>query len=155
MKKIDLGRTINTLANLGVIAGIVFLAVELNQNNQLLELEAKATLSEYLQNGWDRIASDPELVDLFIKDRNGEQLTEPEEFRLNAYWMGFLIRQEWQFQHFPDLGTRVEALRRIHSSYGSFRRTWMGNSEGSRSAGKDNFSPEFVEFLDRNIVGAE
>jgi len=32
MKKIDLGQTIQTLANLGVIAGIVFLAMELQQN---------------------------------------------------------------------------------------------------------------------------
>jgi len=47
MKKIDLGQTLNTLANVGVIAGIVFLAVELNQNNEFLELEARATLSEY------------------------------------------------------------------------------------------------------------
>jgi hypothetical protein len=35
MKKLELGRTINTIANLGVIAGIIFLALELNQNNQL------------------------------------------------------------------------------------------------------------------------
>lgn len=32
MRKLDLGQIINTLANLGVIAGIIFLAVELNQN---------------------------------------------------------------------------------------------------------------------------
>ena len=59
MKRIDLGQTLNTLANVGVIAGIVFLAVELDQNNEFLELEARETLTEYLQNGWDRIASDP------------------------------------------------------------------------------------------------
>lgn len=30
MSKFNLGQSINTLANIGVIAGIVFLAVELN-----------------------------------------------------------------------------------------------------------------------------
>lgn len=49
MKKFDFGQTLNTLANAGVVAGIIFLAVELNQNNELLELEARATLSENLQ----------------------------------------------------------------------------------------------------------
>lgn len=42
MRKLDMARTITTLANLGVIAGIVVLAVELNQNNQLLKMEARA-----------------------------------------------------------------------------------------------------------------
>ena len=35
MTKIDLGRTISILANIGVIAGIVFLGLELQQNNVL------------------------------------------------------------------------------------------------------------------------
>jgi hypothetical protein len=37
MKKIDLGQTINTIANLGVIAGIVLLAVEVGQNQTSLD----------------------------------------------------------------------------------------------------------------------
>ena len=36
MKKPDLGQTITIFANLGVIAGIVFLGIELQQNNELL-----------------------------------------------------------------------------------------------------------------------
>ncbi|HKJ17289.1 MAG TPA: hypothetical protein VJ984_08070 [Xanthomonadales bacterium] len=151
MKKIDLGQTIGILANLGVIAGIVFLAVELHQNNELLEMEAQAVMSKDLQDGWDRISSDPDLVNLFIKDRNEEPLTEAEMFRLNAYWMGYLLRQEWQFLHVPNSGGRVTALQRIHSAYPSFRRTWNGNSEGSRAAGKDNFTPEFIEYFEQSI----
>jgi hypothetical protein len=42
MKKIDLGQTITILANVGVIAGIVFLAIELQQNNALLETEIRS-----------------------------------------------------------------------------------------------------------------
>jgi hypothetical protein len=41
MKKIDLGQVIQMLANIGVIAGIVFLAMELRQNNQLLIEQAQ------------------------------------------------------------------------------------------------------------------
>ena len=40
MKKIDIGQTITILANVGVIAGIVFLAFELRQNNSLLAAQA-------------------------------------------------------------------------------------------------------------------
>jgi hypothetical protein len=152
MKQFNLSQMINTLANIGVIAGILFLVLELHQNNELLELEAKATFIESTQDGWDKISSDPGLVDIFIKDRNGETLTEAEEFRMSAFWMGYLIRMEWQFQHFPDESLRMNALRRIHDAYGSFRRTWNGNT-AARSAGKDSFSPEFVEYIDTIVLG--
>ena len=151
MKKLDLGRTINTLANIGVIAGIIFLAVELNQNNELLELEARATYSEYRQNGWDRISSDPQLVDMFIKDRNGQTLTESEEFRLSAFWMGYLIRLEFEYLHFDDFFDRNQSIRRSFNAYPSFRKTWDGTTSGSRSAGKDNFSEEFVRHLEQHV----
>lgn len=36
MKKIDLGQAIGILANVGVIAGIVSLGMELRQNNELV-----------------------------------------------------------------------------------------------------------------------
>jgi len=39
MKKIDLGQTITILANIGVIAGIVFLGYELRQNTGAIKLE--------------------------------------------------------------------------------------------------------------------
>jgi hypothetical protein len=151
MKKFDFGQTLNTLANAGVVAGIIFLAVELNQNNELLELEARATLSENLQNGWDRISSDAQLAALFIKDRNDEDLSEVEELQLNAYWMGMLLRRQFQYQNFPESSEGLEGLTRLYTSYGSLRRAWNGSASASRSAGKDNFSPDFVNFLDEGI----
>lgn len=155
MRELNLGQVINTLANIGVIAGIIFLAVELNQNNRLLELEAKATLSENLQNGWDRISSDPGLAALFIKDRNDEELSEVEEIRLNAYWMGMLLRRQFQFQNFPESKEGVEGMKRLYASYGSLRRAWNGSGSASRSAGKDNFSPEFVRYLEETVFAAQ
>jgi len=41
MKKIDLGQMIGILANIGVIAGIVLLAVEIDQNSQALGVQAR------------------------------------------------------------------------------------------------------------------
>ncbi len=40
MNKIDLGQTIQILANIGVIAGIGFLGLELRQNSEQLELQS-------------------------------------------------------------------------------------------------------------------
>ena len=152
MRKRNLSETLTLLANLGVIAGIVFLGVELRQNNALMEMEARATLTENLQDGWYQVSSDPDLVDLFIKDRSGEELSEAEEMRLNSYWMGMLLRREWQYQHFPEATTGIAGLRRLFSSYGSLRRAWNGDDSASRSAGNDNFSPEFVRFIETEVL---
>jgi hypothetical protein len=40
MKKIDIGQMITIFANVGVIVGIIFLAVEVKQNNRQLELQS-------------------------------------------------------------------------------------------------------------------
>ena len=151
MQKRNLSDTLHLAANVGVIAGIVFLAVELRQNNELMEMEARATLTENLQDGWYQVSSDPGLVELFIKDRNEQELSEAEEMRLNAYWMGMLLRREWQHEHFPDADTGIAGLRRLFSTYGSLRRAWGGTNSASRSAGKDNFSPEFVRFVETQV----
>jgi len=61
MKRIDLGQTIGILANLGVIAGIVFLAVEIGQNqaaleeqNTLTRISARDAASEFSISEVDR-----------------------------------------------------------------------------------------------------
>jgi hypothetical protein len=152
VKMSSVSETLHLLANLGVIAGILFLGVELKQNNDLMEMEARATLTENLQDGWYQLSSDPSLVELFIKDRGGQELSEVEEMRLNAYWMGMLMRREWQHEHFPDAETGVAGMQRLFSTYGSLRRAWSGTESAARSAGKDNFSPEFVRFVEAEIL---
>ena len=78
---------------------------------------------ELSPDAWERIASDSALTALMIKDRSEEVLTAAEEMQLNAYWMGYFIRREWE-----------------------------GGSGGSVSAGKDNFSPEFVAYIEKELA---
>jgi hypothetical protein len=150
VKKIDLGQAISILANAGVIAGIVFLALELRQNNELLAAEGRINRANQIRETWNGVTNHPEMAPLFVKDRNGEALTEAEEVLLNAYWMSTLIGLQWQFQE-GLAGAALNGMSRNFESYGSLRRTWQGNSVGSRAAGKDNFDDDFVEYLETNI----
>ena len=59
MKKLDLGQIITILANIGVIAGIVLLAVELDQNNRLIEAAAGAAGNQRIEDGIEPIYSVP------------------------------------------------------------------------------------------------
>ena len=51
MKKLDLGQTITILANVGVIAGIVFLVFELQQSNRI----AIASTEMGIRNGYSEL----------------------------------------------------------------------------------------------------
>ena len=62
MKKIDLGQTITILANVGVIVGIVFLAIELRQNNELLGQQARIASNEQWIASLEGLLDDPGLI---------------------------------------------------------------------------------------------
>ncbi len=76
MRRTELGQTIGVLANFGVIAGIVFLAIEINQNNALLASEANVELFR------NRVSADERLGTAFIKGLDGQELTREERFIL-------------------------------------------------------------------------
>ncbi len=101
MKKIDLGQTIGIVANIGVIAGILFLAVELRQNNNLMIDEAERARAESRRQSWALLADNGELAAIMIKERDGEQLTAAEEFQLVAYWTRDMIGYQTSFQQLP------------------------------------------------------
>jgi len=101
MKKIDLGQTITILANLGVIVGIAFLAIEMSQNNRLLMMESRLAETEaYVARTsgsvaeWRQLALSGELADLLIRaDTEGvSSLSEAERLRVLGWELARLYR---------------------------------------------------------------
>jgi hypothetical protein len=73
-----LNRWITLLANLGVVAGLIFLAVEIHQNTESLdESRRQAQLQSYqnyLQNldeSFRSLADSPYMAEIFVKYENG------------------------------------------------------------------------------------
>ncbi|MFT6123361.1 MAG: hypothetical protein ACJASG_001893 [Oleiphilaceae bacterium] len=89
------------VANIGVLAGIVFLAYELKQNTVATQLEAASNLNTSFADIEMLIAGDTDFSGLLIKGRSGAVLTANEEFRLGVFY-GNVLRQ-WQFIHFQFL----------------------------------------------------
>ena len=98
MKKIDFGQVIGILANLGVIAGIVFLGIELSQNNRLMESQASYNLLQNSVGGIELITTDDELALAVYKDINGQELSEIEVFLLRLQYSGTLQKWLWEFR---------------------------------------------------------
>ena len=73
MKKIDLGQTIQILANVGVLAGILFLAFELRQNTMATRSAAASSIEASFSEAELFIAGNAEFAELLTKGRAGEE----------------------------------------------------------------------------------
>ena len=96
----SLNRWLSLAANIGVICGIIFLAVEIGQNRESLDqanrlslLDARTTELEHYNEFRTQLAQDKELSDLWLRGRRGEPLDESEAQRFNllcttSLWTG-------------------------------------------------------------------
>ena len=146
MKKIDLGQTISILANLGVIAGIVFLGIELRQNNELMAAQARQASFENNRQFAENLFENPSLAEIMAKVEGGEVTSPAEDIQL--YGIGLFVLRSFEFAY-RELGELdVPATRRIfHENRVSYRLadTW--------EIAKPLLDPEFVAFMEANIVG--
>lgn len=146
--------TAEVIGVLGIIAGIVFLTLELRQNNELMAAEARALVVAQSTETWASLVEYEHIAPLLIKDRRNELLTDEEELRLNGLWLRGLTNAQYAFQETPEFfRQQVVAWSRAFAAYGSLGRTWSGESTGSALDGKDIFDPEFVEFMEANVIG--
>jgi hypothetical protein len=109
------GEMIAILANVGVIAEIIFLAIELRQNNELLGAEARFAHSERAIDIYARVSSVPGLADAYAKLRTGEELSATELVQLQAHVMSIFRNFEWQFEEIRfgtmEVDSRLPAMR--------------------------------------------
>ena len=85
MKKINFGQSLTILANIGVILGIVFLAIEVrNSANQASNQALQSTVTQFID--WHKqIAADPELAQIYSEGRKDyNRLSELDQQRFDA-----------------------------------------------------------------------
>jgi uncharacterized protein (TIGR02246 family) len=150
MRKPELTQVIQILANVGVIAGIVFLAVELRQNNETLRAQVRLERAQTRTEGLTELANNPDLIRARLKDSSGAELTPEERHVIDAQWETVLTRWqyvhgEWQAGLIDVEDIPVGAWKRTMSTYPSFYRTWQNDKALS-------FRRDFAEWMDRNVV---
>ena len=62
----------------------MFLAIELQQNNELMEADARFNRLMISRDAWDQTATDGDLTELRVRARRGEPLTEVERERVRC-----------------------------------------------------------------------
>ena len=151
MKRFDIAQTIQTLANLGVVAGIVFLAFEIQQNTEMTRAQitqSRADTAIALAQAYFESAYIPEIQQ---KIGRGDELSGEEISRYLAFVRATLRNQDNNFQQYNrgllgdytprNVTTIVDGLLLGDETYALA--LWEG--------GKGNYSDEFIEFVDEII----
>lgn len=81
-----LNKTLTTLANFGVIIGLVFVVIELNQNTNIAEVNAYQSLISQVNEINQLRATDEELAALDMKAEMNEELSALEESQYQSYY---------------------------------------------------------------------
>ena len=148
MKKIDLAQTIMILADIGVIAGIVFLAVEIRQNTAATR---SATIQDIARWSFDNVSLETTNADLRTAIRANCAGTDTPDQRqlLHSYYVGMMRIQMNRFLQ-SDLGTIDEQTAlAIGGTGGPYTRPFFAEFW---SNWKESAPAEFRSFVEAEIL---
>jgi len=149
MKKIDVGQTITILANVGVIAGIFFLAFEVSQNTDALYAESRQSTLIAAQAELYEVVRNPALMLVVMQE---DPLSQEDQVRLAA-WLGAMMRaREFSWLQYQagimDQDQWSTEVAIIH---------WILNAPRTREwwdkTSSYNFGANFRDFVNREIGG--
>ena len=157
MKKLDLGQTISILANIGVIAGIVFLGIEVRQNhvslneaNAINRASSSATALEYLNEFRTSLAQDEQLAEIWLRGSSGSELSPVDQLRFLNLCETLLWAIVASHRRFTALGQEREAQSIVGFASGSIRGSGMRQCwEENRSTLINRGDESFVSEVER------
>jgi len=146
-----LNRWLTLLANIGVLAGIAFLAFEIRQNTTATKLDAASNYEAALREYELFVAGNPDFTEIIVKSKANEPLTEIEQFRVKMFFRGAL--RNWQTAYFQYLlgalderiwESQLGFMKGVIRSDGGVRDFWRSNHD----VFADDFNRLFQEVLD-------
>jgi hypothetical protein len=147
-----LNRWLSLAANIGVIGGIIFLAIEIGQNRESLDqanrlslLDARTTEVEQYNEFRNLLAQDKELSDLWVKGRSGEPLDASEAQRFNLLCTTSLWTGATMYERSIELGRLQNAEGTVYGLASGIatepgtRKCWENYKELIRSYGISDY----------------
>lgn len=158
MVKLDFGQTITVLANLGVIAGIIFLAIEVSQNQASLEeansinrANSATAALEYFNEQRVLLAQDGELAEIWLKGTSGSNLTPVEQVRFSSVCDSLLWTFVAVYQRYASLGQDFEAEGIVADARETIQRPGLSECwENNRATIIANGNAVFVESVEHD-----
>jgi len=157
MMRASVGHKVEILANLGVVAGLVFLGLEIQQNNELLETEIISTRQAIRAQDFLMPIEYPELGQALIDSRNGRELTDYQILILDRFTSTMLFN--WQFIYAEYIKGRIDedsmpvrVWRKAFQGQGTSETDYWPDMREYWEKNHIAFDPEFVAWMEQNIV---
>jgi hypothetical protein len=143
-------------ANLGVLAGIILLILELDQNREAIQAQTRNDISQGAIGVVSLAIDNPHLAEVIVRYNRGEELSDSEQYILDS-------RSEIIFRYFENvhyqyrLGTYDEdefsrqmvTMKVVAANTPSLRKYWCENSsifsERYEEAANEIFGSEFCK----------
>ena len=138
----SLNKWLSLTANLGVIVGIFFVVVEINQNNDLLAAQERFNRLEVVRG-----ATALNLQDTHISDSlaiPATDRTDSQRRTVNTFLDYLILGLEWTYSELSEDELPIERWR-ARLGGNDFIRYW--------ELTKYSYDPEFVEFIEQQIIG--
>jgi hypothetical protein len=147
-----LNRWLTLGANVGVLLGIAFLIVELNQTNEMNRGETRNQIASELSELLRDVSNNPQLAELIVRAENGEELTPRENMQYTQRILSMLRYFEnvhYQFRQGlydeSEFSTQKEAWRKVYAG----SKTTVGIWCEYRMTFSPEFRGEFDNLLDQ------
>lgn len=129
MKLDSLNKWLTLAANLGVIAGLILVAYEINQSGRHLELAASADGVDNFTQAMEILAQDEELALLIYRaEHSFGELDDFEKWRVNRYLDGYMSMSEQDYGVYRQIhgseDTAFEDDMREYMSLKMYREYW-------------------------------
>jgi hypothetical protein len=138
-------------ANLAVLASIVFLAIEIQQNTEMTRAEITQSRAEAAMSLAESTYNSEFMPDIWVKIREGQSLTASEEFRYRTWIRATLRNQENNLQQYNQ-GLLGEHMPRAIS--GVIKAVIVTSPLGLEywEGAKHFYSDDFIEIVDSVIA---
>ncbi len=151
----DIGQIVAICANIGVLAGLIFVATEVRQNNKFLAAQARYSLRQYRSDIADSLML-PHVLEATHKWAAGEELSAVE--RSTGLMVAIKIVELWEWQY-GEYATGM--LRRDELPIGAWRLWFHGKGpfpvpvREVYELRKEVLNADFIRFFEEAVVSPD
>lgn len=154
MKLSSINEWLTLFANLGVLAGIFVLVVEMQQNTNMMRSQTRDSITEKQMEFYGWIATDRDLAEVWNASFQGEFDDPVDETMYEFYLQG--VMREWENSHYQfeqglfsqdEFEARLNRWRRLFVNSQSAQDFWKQN--------RTTYASEFRAIVDGMVEDAE
>jgi len=136
-----LNKWLTLAANIGVIAGIIFLALELRQNSGLMKAQSRTAMSQDVVSLLTLNVGNADYIDAMSRGISGDELTEVERVQFRRtyrawiwYWNNLAYQHRVGLYDDAEFDLQIKTIRADMETFPGLKKHWCDYSSRDASA---------------------